>query len=70
MKSFLPGAHSGESRAEASARLQRSENAINVAIHRLRQEFGEMLRAEISRTVSEPKEIDEEIRYLISVMSA
>lgn len=69
LKSFLPGEQSGRSRTEAAVRLNRNENAVNVAIHRLRQEFGQLLRAEIKRTVADPKEIDEEIRYLISVLS-
>ena len=41
-----------------------------MSVHRLRRRFGELLRAEIARTVDAPNEIDEEIRYLFSVLEA
>jgi RNA polymerase sigma factor (sigma-70 family) len=45
-----------------------SEGAVKVAVHRMRQRYGELLRAEVTRTVSTPQEVEEEIRYLISVV--
>jgi RNA polymerase sigma-70 factor (ECF subfamily) len=39
-----------------------------VTVHRLRQRFRELLRLEIAHTVTEPEEIDEEIRYLAHVL--
>lgn len=66
--SFLPGEQSGQSRAQAAVRLGRNENAVNVAIHRLRSQFGEILRCEVDRTVSHPSEVGEELRHLIQVV--
>jgi RNA polymerase sigma-70 factor (ECF subfamily) len=43
--------------------------AIDVAVHRLRQRFGVLLREQVARTVSSEAEVEEEIRYLISVLS-
>ena len=40
------------------------------AVERLRQRYGELLRQEISHTVSDPGEVDEEIRYLRTVLGA
>jgi RNA polymerase sigma-70 factor (ECF subfamily) len=47
-----------------------SEGAIKVAVHRMRQRYGDLLRQEIANTVSAPEDVDEEVRYLISVISA
>jgi len=49
-------------------RLRMSEGAIKVAVHRMRQRYGELLREAIASTVSSPDEVDEELRYLISVV--
>jgi RNA polymerase sigma-70 factor (ECF subfamily) len=53
--------------SKAAARLQMSQGAVAVAVHRLRQRYGEFLRREIARTVSTPAEIAEEMRFLFSV---
>jgi RNA polymerase sigma-70 factor (ECF subfamily) len=42
--------------------------AFKVAVHRMRQRFRELLRAEVAQTVSKPEEIDEEIRYLLRAL--
>jgi RNA polymerase sigma-70 factor (ECF subfamily) len=54
--------------AQIATRHGMSEGAIKVAVHRLRQRFGQRLREEIARTVSSPAEVDEELRQLINVM--
>ena len=55
--------------AAVAARLQMSQGAVAVAVHRLRQHYGELLRKEIGRTVSTPAEVQEEMRFLFSVFS-
>ena len=35
------------------------------AVYKIRQRFGAMLRAEVSRTVGQPGEVDDEIRCLL-----
>ena len=45
-----------------------SEGALRVATHRLRKRFREIFRQEIAHTVAGPEAIDEEVRYLISVL--
>ncbi len=42
---------------------------VKTTAHRLRQRYREILREEIAQTVSQPGEIDEEIRYLMRVVS-
>jgi len=35
-------------------------------VHRLRQRFGTVLREEVSRTLSDPTDVDDEIRHLFA----
>ena len=55
--------------AEVAARLGLTESAIKSAVFRFRQRYRELIRVEVANTVSSPGEVDEEIRYLISVIS-
>ena len=48
--------------------LGMTENAVRVAAHRLRQRYVELLRVEVAQTVSTPAEVNEELRYLVSVI--
>jgi RNA polymerase sigma factor (sigma-70 family) len=42
---------------------------VKTTAHRLRRRYRELLREEIAQTVSQPGEIDEEIRHLMKVVS-
>jgi RNA polymerase sigma-70 factor (ECF subfamily) len=44
-----------------------SAGALDMAISRVRQRFGVMLREEVAQTVASAEEVEEELRYLISV---
>lgn len=69
LKSFISveGLSSGyQTAAEA---LGMSPAATKSAIHRLRQRFQECIREQVAQTVVTKKEIDEEIRYLLTVIS-
>ena len=55
--------------AELSARLGASEGALRVAAHRFRKEFASSLRKVIEETVDEPKAVDDELRYLMAIVS-
>ena len=50
-------------------RLEISLSAVKVGVHRLRKRFGEMLRAEIVETIGEGEDADQELRYLIGILS-
>lgn len=58
----------GEPYAILAGRLGMSEGALKVAVHRLRNRFGLLLREMVADTVAEPAEIDSELRHLISVL--
>jgi RNA polymerase sigma-70 factor (ECF subfamily) len=69
LQGFLPSGQEALSRAEVAAKRGVSAGAIDVAVHRLRQRFGALLREQVARTVSSEAEVEEEISYLISVLS-
>jgi DNA-directed RNA polymerase specialized sigma24 family protein len=68
LEGFLPRGRGSASRAELAAKHGMSLNAIDVAIYRVRQRFGVLLRQQVAQTVSSEAEAEEEIRYLISVL--
>ena len=45
-----------------------SEGALKVAIHRLRKRYRELFRQEIAETVSDPADVESELRYLASAL--
>jgi len=40
-----------------------------VTVHRARKRFQEVLRTEVAQLVSDPAEIDDEIRHLVRLLS-
>lgn len=60
---------SAASHAETAQALGMSEGAVKVAVHRLRDRYRELLRAEIAETVAEPEEIEGELRALMAALS-
>jgi RNA polymerase sigma factor (sigma-70 family) len=55
--------------AEIARRLDTTEGAVKVAVHRLRQRYREVLRAEIADTVASPGEVEDEIRNLFAALA-
>jgi RNA polymerase sigma-70 factor (ECF subfamily) len=53
-----------------SRQLGLSESAVKSALHRMRQRHRELIREEVAHTVSTAREIDEEVRHLIAVLSS
>lgn len=49
---------------EASSRLMMSESAVRVALHRMRQRLGVLIREEVAETVSDGSDIDDELLRL------
>jgi len=49
--------------------LDVSEGAIRVAVHRLRRQYGQCLRDTIAETVADATQVDDELRYLLEVVS-
>jgi DNA-directed RNA polymerase specialized sigma24 family protein len=47
-----------------------SAGGLRMAVLRMRRKYRALLRAEIAETVASPEEIDDEIRFLLSVLNA
>ena len=69
LKAYLGGDESKVPYRDMAAELGKSEGAIKVAVHRLRQRRRELLRAEIAETVVDPQEVDDELRDLFDAVS-
>ena len=70
LRPHLQGDRNGRPYAEIATELGVTESAVKMTVHRLRQRYGELLRAEVARTVSDETEVDRELRHLIQVVSA
>lgn len=64
---YLPGGEPASSQAEVALRLGTTISAVKSEVHRLRVRYGQYLRAEIAATVTDPAEVDAEIRHLLSL---
>jgi RNA polymerase sigma factor (sigma-70 family) len=69
LKLFTWGERTASTYQQIGASLGLSEGAVKVAVHRMRQRYGKLLREQVAQTVGSPYEIDEELRYLRSVVS-
>jgi len=55
--------------SDAAAQLGLPENTLKSHVRRLRRRYRQLLREEMAHTVSDPAEIEAEIRYLLEVVS-
>ena len=70
LRAFLPGGSDPPSYANLAAELKTTESSVKVSIYRLRRRYRELLRANVSHTLANPKDIDDAIRFLLSALSA
>jgi RNA polymerase sigma factor (sigma-70 family) len=54
--------------AEAGERIGMNENAVKQAVFRMRKKFGELLRWEVAQTVTDPADVDAELRELLHAL--
>ena len=55
--------------AAVAVRLEVAEASVPVLVHRLRQRYRELVRAEVAQTVTSPAELEEEMRHLFAVLN-
>ena len=70
LKSFLMMGKSEIPYAQAAAALKLTEGAVRVAVHRLRRRYREVLREEITQTLANPAQADEEMQALFSALAS
>jgi RNA polymerase sigma-70 factor (ECF subfamily) len=70
LKDSLTGDGPSETYAKLALDLDMTEQAVRVAVHRLRRRYREVLRAAIAQTVASPDEVDAELRDLFAAVRA
>lgn len=68
LKDSLVGEGHGPRQAEIATELGMTENAVKQAFHRFRRRYRLLLREEISLTVAQPSDVEDELRHLIWVL--
>jgi RNA polymerase sigma-70 factor (ECF subfamily) len=69
LKCYLAG-DGGPKYAELAPRLNISESGVKSAIRRMRQRYADLVRAEVSSTLGDPSETDDEVRFLLRAISS
>jgi len=69
LRAAQDGGSEAPSYAALAASLNLTESALKSALFRLRARYREVLRQEVGQTVSDPREVDDEIRHLLEVLS-
>ena len=64
LKPFLMVGKSAIPYGQAAEKLGLNEGTVRVTVHRLRQRYRELLRDEIRQTLSDPAQVEEEMRTL------
>ncbi|HEU0273037.1 MAG TPA: sigma-70 family RNA polymerase sigma factor [Candidatus Udaeobacter sp.] len=70
LKELLSDEPGSPPQSAIAVRLGMTENAVRQAFYRFRQRYQSLLREEIAHTVATPGDIEDELRYLISVLEA
>jgi RNA polymerase sigma factor (sigma-70 family) len=65
----LTGSSRSAPYADLARKLDLTEGAVKVAVHRLRQRYRVLLRQAIADTVSSPEEVEDELRYLFRTLA-
>jgi len=70
LKVFLSAGKGAVPYCDTAKSLRMEESAVRVAVHRLRKRYRQLLRDEIGQTLSDPKQVDEEMRALFSAFTS
>ena len=69
LKQFLTLNGTAADYANAAGKLGVEASSVPVTVHRLRQRYRALVRAEVAQTVSSPVELEEEMRHLFAVLN-
>ena len=68
LEGHLSGDRETQPHAAIAAELSVTEGAVKMAVRRLRQRFGQLLRDEIAQTLSDDADLDAEVRHLLAAL--
>ncbi|MGA2244071.1 MAG: ECF-type sigma factor [Verrucomicrobiota bacterium] len=69
LKEYLAAEAAPGDYAIAAHELGVADSSVAVLVHRLRQRYRQLVRAQVAQTVTSPAELDEEMRYLFEVLN-
>ncbi len=69
LRPFLQGDSERLGYREAADALGLAEPAVRMAVTRLRRRYRDALRQAVAETLSDPKDIDDELRYLVRIQT-
>jgi DNA-directed RNA polymerase specialized sigma24 family protein len=69
LSSYLTDERDELSYANLSGELGMAETAVKKQLHNMRQRYRSLLRDEVSQTVEDPSDVDDEIRYLCASLA-
>jgi RNA polymerase sigma factor (sigma-70 family) len=67
---LLTGSDDSTRYRDLATRWGTTEAAIKMAVHRMRRRLRQLGRLEVAHTVDDPREVDEEIRFLLSAIGS
>ena len=70
LKIVLTQGKGAASAATLAASLGKTEEAVNMAVHRLRKRYREILEEQIAATLDDPSEMEDEIRSLFEAITS
>jgi len=69
IKPYLTGDRGTSTGRELGQQLGVREGTARVALHRLRERYAELFRAEVAQTVATPEELEEELRHIRDILA-
>jgi RNA polymerase sigma-70 factor (ECF subfamily) len=69
LRGFLTSDESAGTHADAATDLGMTPAAVKVAVHRLRRRYRDALLERVAETVDSEEAIDDEVRYLLKIVS-
>jgi len=69
LKPFLTMDKGAVPYVQAAVELNMTEGAVRVAVHRLRKRYRDLLREEITQTLTDPAQVEEEMRALLGAFN-
>ena len=69
LKTFLTAEGGAAEYAAIAQQIGVAPASVPVLVHRLRQRYRELVRAELAQTVATPSDLDEEMRHLFAVLN-
>lgn len=69
LRCFIQGSDEFANYEDAAAKLNKSKDAVKMEVSRMRKRFAELLREIVNETVDDARDVEEELRYLLRLLS-